>query len=199
MSRTLYRVFPWDPAATPGTLCAPDYVPPKQGSGRFDLRDGAVLYLGELPEHPVSEMLQSFRGRTFRNGMLRRFGHPLALVDVTIPDDIASGIVDLDDPHELIRFGLAPSTVASDDRTRTRDVAAAVYESGATGLRWWSKLSGDWHGVVLFLSRVPIARLEFGTPTRLTPVHQSVVAACRHLGIPVNEPSRPANSGRALL
>lgn len=183
MSRPLYRVFPWDSAAEPGTPWAPDYVPPSQGSGRFDLREGPVLYLGELHEHPVGEMLQGFRGRDFRDGMLRRFGHPLALVDVTMSDEVAGGIVDLDDPRELSRFDLLPSVVASDDRTRTRGVARQLYDSGATGLRWWSKLSGDWHGVVIFLSRVPIAQLGFGAPERLTRTHASVIAACRQLGI----------------
>lgn len=183
MTRTFYRVFPWDAAAVPGTPGAPDYVPPTQGSGRFDLRDGAVLYLGESPEHAVSELLQGFRGRHFRDGMLRRFGDPLALVDVTLSDDLANGIVDLDDPRELIRFGLLPSAVASDDRMRTRTIAAAVHDSGATGLRWWSRLSGDWHGIALFLSRVPTSALLLGRAERLTGAHAAVVAARRFLGM----------------
>jgi hypothetical protein len=183
VTRTLYRVFPWDAAAAPGTPYAADYVPLHQGSGRFDLRDSAVLYLGETPEHPVSEMLQGFRGRPFRDGMLRRFGHPLALVEVTLPDDVAGSVVDLDDPQELIRLGLRPSAVVSDDRARTRAIASTLYDSGATGLRWWSKLSGDWHGVALFLARAPLSALGRGRPDRLTGAHGAVVAACRHLGI----------------
>jgi hypothetical protein len=183
LTLALYRVFPWDPAARPGESFAPDFIPPHQGSGRFDLREGTVLYLGESPEHAVAEMLQSFRGRPFRDGMLRRFGHPLALVEVGVPDDVAEHIVDLDDPVQLARLGLRPSTVASDDRRRTGWIAAAMYESGGTGLRWWSKLSGDWHGVVLFLARAPLSRLAIGTPELLTPTHPAVIQACRHLAI----------------
>jgi hypothetical protein len=183
LTLALHRVFPWEPAAAPGDSFAPDHVPSQQGSGRFDLHHSAVLYLGESPEHPVAEVLQSFRGRPFREGMLRRFGRPLALVKVLVPDDLASGIVDLDDPAQLTRFGLRPGAVASDDRRRTGRIAAAVYDSGATGLRWWSKLSGDWHGVVLFLARVPVSRLTIGIPEFLTPAHPAVVRACRQLGL----------------
>ena len=115
--------------------------------------------------------------------MLRRFDHPLALVEVHLPDDVASHIVDLDDPRELLRLGLTPGQLASHDRTRTQAVAEEVYASGATGLRWWSALSGDWHAVVLFLDRVPIERLEIDAPERLTRTHPAVVSACRHLAI----------------
>ena len=52
----------------------------QKGSGRFDFAESPVLYLDELPEHPVGEVLQGFRGRPCREGILRRFGHPLALV-----------------------------------------------------------------------------------------------------------------------
>jgi RES domain len=179
----LYRVFPWDAAATDGEPFSPEFIPSHQGSGRFDLRDGAVLYLGESPEHPVAEVLQGFRGREFQAGMLRRFRQPLALVEIRVPDELAERLVDLDDPAQLIRFSLRPSDVASDDRRRTTAIAAEVHESGATGLRWWSKLSGDWHAVVLFLERAPMARLTLGAPELLTPAHPAVLHACRHLGI----------------
>jgi hypothetical protein len=115
--------------------------------------------------------------------MLRRFEHGLALVEVELPEDLASGIADLDDPAQLLRLGLTPGLVASDDRVRTQAVAAQVYASGATGLRWWSKLSGDWHGVVLFLDRAPVELLEVDEPEALTPEHPAVVSACRHLAI----------------
>jgi hypothetical protein len=183
LTLALHRVFPWDERAPAGLPFSPSYVPARQGSGRFDLADGAVLYLGESPEHPVGEVLQGFRGRPFRESALRRFGHPLALVRVEVPDDLAAGIVDLDDPARLVALFLRPSDVASDDRSRTREIAARLHERGATGLRWWSKLSGDWHSVVLFLARAPVARLAIGAPELLTPRHPAVVAACRLLGI----------------
>jgi hypothetical protein len=183
LTLALFRVFPWDASAAAGEPFSAEFIPPQQGSGRFDLVDEPVLYLGENAEHPVAEVLQGFRGRAFHPGMLRRFGHPLALVEVGLPDPEALGLTDLDDPAQLIRFGLRPSDVASDDRHRTTAIASAVYDSGATGIRWWSKLSGDWHTVVLFLRRVPVSRLSLGTPEPLTSAHGAVQHACRHLGI----------------
>jgi hypothetical protein len=179
----LYRVFPWDPDAEPGEPFSPQYVPTAQGSGRFDLPDQPVWYLSESAVHAVGEVLQSFRSRPFHDAMLRRFQKPLALVEVHLPDDILDGIVDLNDPAQLVRFGLTPGTLASHVRRHTQDAAQQVYASGATGLRWWSALSGEWHSVVLFLDRAPIERLEIDEPELLTRTHEAVVSACRYLSI----------------
>jgi hypothetical protein len=183
LTLALHRVFPWDPRASAGAPFSPSYVPAQQGSGRFDLADSLVLYLGESPEHPVGEVLQGFRGRPFRDGLLRRFGHPLALVRIGVPDELAAGIVDLDHPAQLLALSLRPSDVVSDDRSHTREIASRLYDGGATGMRWWSKLSGDWHGVVLFLARAPLAQLSVGAPEVLTRGHPAVAAACRQLAI----------------
>lgn len=131
----------------------------------------------------MAESLQAFRGRVFDDRMLLRFGHPLALMDVTVPQPAADAIVNLDDGAELARLGIVPSTLASDDRRRTQAVARTVYDSGATGMRWWSKLSGDWHTTILFLARVPVETLTLDRPVPLTREHEAVVRACRHLGI----------------
>jgi hypothetical protein len=179
----LYRVFPWDPAAQAGMPFAPDYIPQHQGSGRFDLRESAVWYLAESPEHAVAELLQGFRGRRFRSGMLRRFGYALALASIELPDDTSSRIANLDDPRVLFELGIAPSTVASDDRARTQSVAEALYAGDAAGLRWWSRLSGDWHSVVLFLGRAAPSSLTIGAPGPLTADHKAVLQACRFLAI----------------
>ena len=142
-----------------------------------------MWYLAEQPVHAVCESLQAFRGRDFSDAMLRRFGRPLAIVGIELPDDIREGIVDFDDPAQLTRFGVAPSVLASEDRERTQAVAAMTYASGATGLRWWSALSGDWHSVVLFLDRAPVERMEIDRPEVLTREHAAVVSACRFLAM----------------
>ena len=133
--------------------------------------------------HAVCEVLQMFRSRTFRAAMLRRFEFPLALIEVTLPASATGSIVDLDAPAELVRLQLTPGELASESRSRTQTVARRVYASGAAGMRWWSKLNGDWHGVVLFLDRVPVATLEIGAPELLTPEHPAVVRACEFLAI----------------
>ena len=183
MTLQLFRVFPWDARAEAGAPCSSSFVPAQQGSGRFDLAESPVLYLGESADHAVAEALQGFRGRPFLESALRRFGRRLALVQIGLPYEIASRLVDLDDPAQLLTLGLRPSDVMSDERARTRAIAARVHASGASGLRWWSKLSGDWHGVVLFLSHAPIHRLVLGVPEPLSPSHPAVVGACRQLGI----------------
>src|SRR5437870_11175131 len=63
-SRRFWRVFPWDVKAAPGTPFSPQYIPPLQGSGRFDL-DGSpsVLYLAESEVHAIGEKLQRYRGQ----------------------------------------------------------------------------------------------------------------------------------------
>jgi RES domain-containing protein len=162
---------------------APDYIPQHQGSGRFDLRESAVWYLAESPEHAVAEVLQGFRGRRFQDGMLRRFGHTLALASLELPDAIASRIANLDDPRALLELGIAPSTVASDDRARTQAVAESLFAGDSSGLRWWSRLSGDWHSVVLFLQRALPSTLVIDAPIPLTADHPAVVQASRFLAI----------------
>ena len=158
-----------------------------QGSGRFDHGDSPVWYLAESEEHAVAESLQAFRGRDFDERMLVRFGHPLALMNVTVPPPAADAIVNLDDGAELARLGIAPSTLASDDRRRTQAIARTVYDSGASGMRWWSKLSGDWHTTILFLGRVPVETLALEPPVVLTRESAPVARACRHLGILVHD------------
>ncbi|MEO8337226.1 MAG: RES family NAD+ phosphorylase [bacterium] len=179
----LYRAFPWDSASQSGMPFAPDYIPQHQGSGRFDLRDSAVWYLAESPEHAVAEMLQGFRGRRFHEGMLRRFGRTLAFAAIALSDDTAAHIANLDDPRTLLEHGISPSTLASDDRARTQAVAESLFAGDATGLRWWSRLSGDWHSVVLFLERAMPSGLAIGNPVLLTGDHPAVLSACRYLGV----------------
>lgn len=184
---TLYRVFPYDPSALARAPFAADHVPRNQGSGRFDRAQGAVWYLAESPEHAVAEVLQAFRGRTLSRGMLNRFGHALALCSIELPTDAIPRIVNLDDPAQLLRLGLTPSALASDERARTQAVAERLHADGAAGLRWWSRLSGDWHSVVVFLDRVSADRMVIGAPDVLSIDHVAVRSACRSLGISLSD------------
>ena len=61
---------------------------------------------------------------------------------------------------------------------------------GAAGFRWWSSLSGDWHGTVLFVERLPVGVPAFGTPEPLAIASPVVRAACLELGIAVRRPRR---------
>lgn len=163
---------------------------PSQGSGRFDLAEGGhgplVVYLGESPAHAIGEVMQAFRGRTVADPHLRRNGHPLALVEVHLDEDAANGAVaDLTRPAVLAEVGLRPDVLASHDRRRTQAAARAVHAAGYAGLRWWSALTGEWHGLVLFLDRVAPSALRYGVPQSITLSNPALREAARLLGIRV--------------
>ena len=177
-----WRVFPWNPEAEDGAPFSASFVPP-QGHGRFDLRSTAVLYLAERREHAVAERLQKYRGFVLEDSDLTPSPYRLALVSVIMAERVRTAIADCCDPSVLLRLGLRPDELASLDSERSQAAAAAVHASGHMGLRWWSSLSGDWHGMALFLDRVERSALSWGTPEALTLEHPAVVAACATLGI----------------
>jgi hypothetical protein len=155
-----------------------------QRAGRFDLRDSpAVLYLGEDAAHVVAEALQAFRNTAFVPAMLRRHGHPLALVQASLPDDDTLDIADLCDPAVLVRHGIAPDRTAHHDRQVTQAIARQLHEAGASGLRWWSTITGAWHVHALFLDRIGDGAVTWGTPEQLVADAEAVLQARRILGI----------------
>ena len=177
-----WRVFPWDPEAEDGAPFSASFVAP-QGGGRFDVPGTPVLYLAERPEHAVAERIQPFRGSILMDFDLTPPPHRLALVEVTVSERAGAGVADCCDPTVLVALGQRPDTLASSDVTRSQAAAAVVHEQGHTGLRWWSSLSGDWHGTVLFLDRVDRTEMTWGAPVPLTLEHPALVAACAALGI----------------
>jgi len=147
----LWRVLPWDPSARPAHPGGALWFPrPFQGTGRHDnpARYGC-LYLTEAITSAVAEALAPFRGTgELGSELLVRMGRPLALAELELADDAV--LVDLDDPETLAREGLRPSMVATGRRAITQAYAAALFETGASGLRWWSTLEAGWINVTLF-------------------------------------------------
>ena len=188
----LWRVFPWDEDANPGARFSPSFVPATTGRGRFDLpRElSNILYLADSPEHAVGEVIQPWRGRRIGVSHLRRAGFPLALVRVTLAPEVESDLVDLCEPQVLRDEGIAPDITASRHRENTQPLARQVWDTGASGLRWWSSFWGDWHTVVLFTARAG-DRTEFGDPIPLTPSDPAVVRAADLMGIGRVEGSSP--------
>lgn len=66
----------------------------------------------------------------------------------------------------------------------TQAIAASAWDSGETGLRWWSALGGDWHGVVPFTHRAE-ADLRYGGPRVLSARTPALYAAAAPLGMPM--------------
>jgi hypothetical protein len=179
-----WRAFPFDAGAEPGAPFSATYVHPGQTAGRFDLQDRPpVLYLAESPEHAVGELLQAFRGRRIGPDHLRRHGYPLAVVSIEIAPGLARRIPDLTDPRTLLRFDLRPDALASHDRRVTQAIARTLHGAGQPGLRWWSALTGAWHGLALFTDRLEPQDLAVGRPELLAVDHPAVASAMTVLGI----------------
>jgi hypothetical protein len=194
----LWRVFPWDPRADAGAPFSPSFVPEPSGHGRFDLPSGVspVVYFAESPAHAVAELIHPWRGQTIDDRHLTRAGRRLALVEAGLGADEARDLGDLCDPETLVRLDVAPDRVASRLRTVTQPIARRVWDSGAAGLRWWSRFWGDWHTTVVFGRRAETstAPLEFDAPVPLTIDHPAVEESCDALGIGRRVLSRPRAS-----
>ena len=182
---TLWRVFPFDASARDGEPYSVRSVAPghRQTGGRFDLGTASVLYLAETPAHGVAEVLRRFTGSVLSPALLRLGRHPLALVQVVVPPEIAAGIVDLGDPRVLVRFGIRPDTLALPEsgRRQTQEISRRLHAAGVRGFRWWSAIHGGWHSTILFVDRTPVSALRFGEPEPLTIDHPAVLEAAAFL------------------
>lgn len=182
----LWRVFPWDKAASAGEPYSTSFVPGGQVSGRFDLGGRPpILHLAESPTHVVGEKMQRYRGQVLEQSELREFGRPLALAEVslTLPDP--SAIADLCDPSELLRFRCRPDELMSRVVARTQAVSRRLHDSGLAGFRLWSALSGDWHSTILYLDRVEPGSIAFSNPYELELTTPAVQEAAQLLAISI--------------
>lgn len=154
-----------------------------QGSGRHDNPDRfGALYVSRRPESATAERLKWFIGRTVTDGHLRRAdGRAYALA--ALDDRGIDRVVDLDDPHELLRFALRPSQVATRERSVTQPIALAVFLEGASGVGWWSTLEASWANLTLFAERVVDRLALVGEPEPISVEHPMVRAAAELLGI----------------
>jgi hypothetical protein len=180
----LYRVFPHLPGQEPLEEGGALFVPrERQGTGRHDNPDHyGALYVSRSAESAVAERIQSFRGQTLTDDDLaRRDGSRYALA--ALDDAGLSGVVDLDDPSELVRRGLRPSGVATRRREITKPLALSVYEEGVPGFAWWSTLEAAWANVTLFAERVSGRLIIQDDPFPLSVDHPAVRAAADLMGV----------------
>ena len=147
----LYRCFPWNASvaatARGGALWFPRAL---QGDGRHDVPDRyGCAYVSEHAVSAVVEELGCFAGTELAAADLRRGGLPLALATLAL--DASAQLIDLDEPLVLAAEKLRPSLVASGERHRTQEAAAALFDrhEGAAGLRWWSAYESAWANVTL--------------------------------------------------
>ncbi|HEY6585206.1 MAG TPA: hypothetical protein VIZ29_10190 [Gaiellaceae bacterium] len=179
----LYRCFAWNERARAGQPDSPLWFPREfQGDGRHDNPDVyGCLYLTDREASGVIEQLGRFRGQRLIPQLLVRRRLPLAVAAVELPDRAA--LVDLDDPAELRRRRLRPSTVATRERSITQPQALAIYRNTeAAGIRWWSIYESLWANYTLFDRAV--RRLSVNEVRRLTLDHPAVAEAAEFLGLP---------------
>jgi hypothetical protein len=148
----LWRTLPLEGRAAAAEAGGPLWFPrEQQGYGRHDNPDlYGCLYVAEDAVSAVAEALAAFRGTgRLTASMLTRLGRPLALAELTLPDEAV--VVDLDDPAVLVAEELRPSRVATHARGITQRLAADLYRAhpDAVAFRWWSTLEASWINLTL--------------------------------------------------
>ncbi|HEX8363071.1 MAG TPA: RES family NAD+ phosphorylase [Longimicrobium sp.] len=200
-------MFPWDPAAPEGAPHSDQSVAPArfQNYGRFDLQGKPpVLYLAESPAHAVAEALRGqlrdpSRERGLRHSLtdsdLVAGGFPRALVEVRLPAALAKRIPDTSEGRTLLRFGIRADHLASKLRGLTQGATRRIHShpDAVPGFVWSSRFGGDWHVVLLFLDRVSLHELVFGTPEPLRLDHPAVLEAATALHVDVVHTVRRAH------
>ena len=131
-----FRVFSWDRSSRGSGAGGPFFVPrQRHGSGRHDNPSLYGAFYCSLDSIScIAEALQPFRGQTVRARDLQR--HPnwiLAMASFDLADP--AGLVDLDDPAQLARRKVRPSSVATGDRRRTQNLAAQIYRENSIGVQ----------------------------------------------------------------
>jgi hypothetical protein len=178
----LYRVFSWVPGAPANEPGGPLFVPRfDQGSGRHDNDAYGVLYLSRSKISPIAEQLKDYVGRPWGATSLLREGSPLSLA--SIDDEGLDGLLDLDDPRNLVTRQLRPSRVATRRRKPTQQMALAIYQEGVPGFEWWSTIEASWINVTLFEERVADQLTLSEEPEPLTLDHPAVREAAEAVGV----------------
>jgi hypothetical protein len=178
----LYRVFPWVSGAPANEPGGPLFVPRfDQGSGRHDNDACGVLYLSRSKVSPIAEQLRDYVGRPWGATRLLREGSPLSLA--SFDDEGLNGLLDLDDPRNLVTRQLRPSGVATRRRKTTQGMALGIYHEGVPGFEWWSAIEASWINVTLFEDRVTDRLTLAGEPEPLTLDHPVVREAAEAVGV----------------
>ena len=184
----LHRLFPYDPDAAPSAEGGPLFVARAlQGPGRHDAPDAyGALYLSRDAVSVVAELLRRFQRQVVEPADLWWApGRPYGLATFEEP---ALGLLDLDDPANLVARGLRPSEVATATRKVTQRYARAIHAGGAAGLEWWSTLEASWINVTLFAERAASALEQADLPEPLTLAHPVVREAAEAVGVSLAAP-----------
>ena len=195
--RVLWRAFPRDIDAPDAAPFSPRSVttPRFQNIGRFDQRGRPpVLYLADSPAHATTEILRrrlrSAAGadrHRITDADLVESGHRRALVSVRIRPFVADRLPDTSEGRVLDRPGIRADQLSLNSYRTSQAAARQIYEHSdeVPGFVWSSRFGGDWHVVLLFLDRAPLADLENGSPERLHLAHPAVIEAAEVLNVEI--------------
>jgi hypothetical protein len=148
----LYRVVYYDESAAPEEPGGVLYIPP-QGAYRIDNpKEYRVLYLGNSKSGVCAEVFYRGIYRLDWNAKMLRplpSGRRRVLAWYDVGDAVPLCV--LDDPGELIRQRLRPSTVITRDYGVTQRWALEIYRQRAfAGISWWSYCDSRWTTIGLW-------------------------------------------------
>jgi hypothetical protein len=147
----VYRVFPYLTEARSGQPGHPLYQHSPQRGGRIDHPDYFVWYLSRQPEAACGESfgnLAEWDDSMFEFPLIPDARRALGIF--TLPDDLR--VLDLDDPHQLVRLGLRPTQIVARNLAVTQQWGHQIWseESITPGQRrwqavqWWSYHRPTW-------------------------------------------------------
>lgn len=146
-----YRIFVASPGAARGKAGHPEYLPVRQGGGRWDNADAyRITYLAADPEGAVGEVfgdLPVWTAGMFTAPYLPDGRRSLAIFEV--PDTL--DILDLDDAGTLVDQKLRPTQVVIRNPAFTQAFALSAFRQRGPagvprwhGIRWWSFHRPQW-------------------------------------------------------
>ena len=194
----LYRFFPHDPGTPPraegGSLFVPRAL---QGPGRHDAPEAyGALYLGRRPVSVIAEFLKRYqRQEVGAEDLWWAPGRPYALA--ALDDSALPGLLDLDDPQNLVARALRPSEVATGRRKVTQGWARALHAAGSSGFEWWSTIEASWINVTVFAERAAPKLAPAAEPEPLSTDHPAVIEAAEVVGVTLAPERPPGAAGSA--
>ncbi|GAC1389217.1 MAG: hypothetical protein NVSMB31_04910 [Vulcanimicrobiaceae bacterium] len=171
----LYRTFPYDPNAAERDPGGALFVPPG-GAGRIDNPDlYRTFYASSDPAGSIAEVFGIFPywdSETFAHAN----GHRYTLATYDAPD---GPFFDLDNPANLMKFGIKPSEVVMRDRKLTQQWARNIFLAGSyIGIKWWSFYGPQWSNLGIWeYAAITLAQ----PPDPLHPKHGAVLDAANQI------------------
>lgn len=145
----VYRVFPYLDDAKDGEPGHPLYEHTPQRGSRIDHPDYYVWYVSRHAEAACGE---AFGNQAVWGSSMFEFpliGARRALATLSLPDSLR--VLDLDDPHQLVRLGLRPTDVVRRNLAVTQAWGHRIWaerdpdrQQRWDAVQWWSYFRPSW-------------------------------------------------------